>query len=219
MKSLVRLTVLVVALLLPGTWRPSVALSQIDTRCYPASQRQSDIGCYILAHSRVRELSTGPLFWHLDTFASRSAAEAAATSTSAVVEVHGKVWLFTIAPEAWRTTGERHVAQVGPLPIPRAEEYGFMFMEAVFPPGVTAATHKHPGPEASYLLAGERCLETPTGVTRTRAGEGSVLPGDLAMGLRVTGSELSRAFVLILHDGAQPPASMVDDWKPSGLCQ
>lgn len=219
MKYLIRLTVLVLALLLPGTWRPGVVLSQIDTRCYPVSQRQSEIGCYVLAYPRVRELPKGPLFWHLDTFSSRSAAEAVATSTSAVVESQGKVWLFTVAPEAWRAPGGQHVAQVGPLPIPSAEEYGFMLMEAVFPPGVTAITHTHPGPEASYVLAGERCIETLTGVTRTRAGEGSVLPGDVPMSLRTTGSEMSRALVLILHDGAQPPASMVDDWKPSGLCQ
>src|SRR5215204_1885124 len=142
MKCLIRLTVLVLVLLLPGTWRPGVALSQIDTRCYPVSQRQSDIGCYILAQSRVRELPKGPLFWHLDTFSSRSAADAAATSISVVVESHEKVWLLTVAPEAWRAPGAQHVAQVGPLPISSAEEYGFMLMEAVFPPGVTAMTHK-----------------------------------------------------------------------------
>jgi quercetin dioxygenase-like cupin family protein len=219
MKYLIRLTVFVMVLLLSGIWKPDVALSQIDTRCYPVSQRQSEIGCYVLAYPRVRELPKGPLFWHLNTFSSRSAAEAVATSTSVVVESQGKVWLFTVAPETWRAPRGQHVAQMGPLPIPSAEEYGFMFMEAVFPPGVKMMTHKHPGPEASYVLAGERCIETPTDVTRTRAGEGSVLPGDVTMSLRTTGSEMSRALVLILHDGTQPPASMVEDWKPSGLCQ
>jgi hypothetical protein len=42
-------------------------------------------------------------------------------------------------------------------------------MEAIFDPGMTAAIHRHAGPEAFYTVTGETCLETPDGVLTGRA--------------------------------------------------
>jgi hypothetical protein len=36
--------------------------------------------------------------------------------------------------------------------------------------------------------------------------------------LMATGSEMRRGFALILHDGSQPPTTMIHDWTPKGLC-
>jgi quercetin dioxygenase-like cupin family protein len=219
MNTIVRVIPLLLTLVSLGTWTPSIVFAQIDPRCHPVSQRQGEFGCYIVAHLQVHALPQGPLFWHLDTFATRAAADAAVIPTGTVVEAHGKVWLLTVAPEDWRAPDGSRVAQIGPLPIAPAKEYGLRFIETAFPPGITVPTHQHSGPEAFYVLAGEQCVETPAGVTRTRAGETAWLPGALPMSLRMTGSETRRALALILHDGTQRATSPADNWKPSGLCQ
>jgi len=73
--------------------------------CVPVSERAGrNLGCYITAQS-VGYLGREPMFWHLDTYSSRTAAEAAKGVHGTVVESLGQVWLFTIADEGWLPVG------------------------------------------------------------------------------------------------------------------
>jgi quercetin dioxygenase-like cupin family protein len=137
-----------------------------------------------------------------------------------VVESLGKIWLLSIEDAGWRPpTGER-VAEIGPLPVIANETYSAQYMEAIFTPGMIAATHTHAGPEAWYTLAGETCLETPQGKQIGRAGgEYVIVPGGLPMHLTATGTELRRSIVLILHESSKPATHVGHEWVPKGLCK
>jgi hypothetical protein len=187
--------------------------------CIPASERAGrPVGCFILASQPIGKLEHPP-FWHLETFASRAAAEKARNSHGAVLEAFDKVWLLTIADAGWRSQGGTHVAQIGPIPAKPGRDYTAQFMEAIFSPGMKARTHVHSGAEAWYTLSGETCLETPEKVLMGRAGGPPVIvPEGPPMSLMATGTETRRALVLILHDSTQPATTLVSDWKPKGLC-
>jgi quercetin dioxygenase-like cupin family protein len=188
--------------------------------CKPVSQRTSEVGCWILAHEAVGQLTRSEVFWHLDTFPSRAAAEAAKGPHGAVVESLGKVWLLTIEEASWRAAGGERVAEIGPLPVTAGWNYSAQYMEAIFTPGMTAPAHTHAGPEAWYTLAGETCLETPQGKQIGRAGgQHVIVPGGLPMHLTATGKEQRRSLVLILHDASRPPTTIENHWVPKGLCQ
>jgi quercetin dioxygenase-like cupin family protein len=187
--------------------------------CKPIAERTGDLGCWIAARDVLRELPPGPLYWHLDTYPSRAAAEAAKGPRGTVIESGGKVWLFTIAREDWRGGGE-HVARVGPLPLGNAEQYAAVYLETVLPPGFSAPIHRHAGPEAVFPIAGELCVETPQGRNIERpGGETHVIAGGQPMALTVTGNEPHRSLVLILHDASKPFAIPAPDWTPKGLCK
>ena len=193
------------------------ALAQI---CRPVSQRTGELGCWITANAPVGKLPQQPIFWHLDTYPTRSEAEAAKGLRGTVVESLGKVWLLTIDIAGWRPSSGARVAEIGPLPVKAEARYSAQYMEAIFTPGMTAPAHRHPGPEAWYTLAGETCLETPEGKMIGRAGGSHVIvPGGPPMHLTATGTETRRALVLILHDSSQPPTSPAHDWAPKGLCR
>jgi len=187
--------------------------------CRPSSERTQDVGCWILANDAVGELVGTEAFWHLDTFATREAANSMRTKRSSVLEAFGKVWLLTIEDHDWRAPGGEHVTTIGPLPISPGV-YSAQYMEAVFSPGMTSATHTHSGPEAWYTVAGETCLETPSGKQVGRAGGPAVIiPGGPPMHLTATGKELRRALVLILHDASKPSTMLNHAWTPKGLCK
>ena len=188
--------------------------------CRPISERTVEPGCWITAHSVLGDLPKVPLFWHLDTYATRSAADAAKGPRGAVVESLGHVWLLTVDVAGWRPSGGERVAEIGPLPVTADTRYAAQYMEAVFTPGMTAPAHRHSGPEAWYTVTGETCLETPSGKMIGRAGGSQVIvPGGPPMHLTATGSETRRALVLILHDSTQQPTTPEHDWKPRGLCR
>ena len=190
-------------------------------KCKPASERTQEIGCWILANESVGQLTKPEVFWNLDTYPTRAAAQADKGPQGVVVESFGKVWLMTIAEEKWRSAHGNRVAEIGPLGVVAGESYSAQLMEAVFTPGMTAAAHIHSGPEAWYTLGGETCLETSDGRVQTgRAGGPAVIaPMGLAMHLTATGSEQRRSIVLILHQSSQPATTMIHDWSPKGLCR
>ncbi len=188
--------------------------------CKPVSQRTEELGCWITASASLGQLSQLPVFWHLDTYATRAEAEAAKSPRGTVVESLGKVWLLTIEVAGWRAPGGARVAEIGPLPVTADARYAAQYMEAIFAPGMTAPAHRHSGPEAWYTLTGETCLETPDGKQVGRAGGTQVIvPGGPPMHLTATGTEIRRALVLILHDSTQPPTTPEHDWVPRGLCR
>lgn len=190
-------------------------------KCKPVSERTQEIGCWILANDSVGQLTKSEMFWHLDTYPTRTAAQADKGPQGVMVESFGKVWVMTIADEKWRSAHGTRVAEIGPLPVVAGKMYSAQLMEAIFTPGMTAAEHIHSGPEAWYAVAGETCLETSDGHMQVGrvGGPAVIVPMGLKMHLTATGSEQRRSIVLILHQSSEPATTMIHDWVPKGLCQ
>lgn len=203
----------IVGTLLLGLSDPAFA------QCKPVSERTGEVGCWIVAREPLGPLSQSAVFWHLDTYPGRAAAEAAKTPRGTVVEALGKTWLFTIEAAGWRPSGGERVAEIGPLLVKTGERYSAHYMEAIFTPGMTTAVHRHPGPEAWYTTVGAVCLETPDGKVVGRAGESTIVPAGPPMRLTAIGTEQRRSLVLILHETAHPWTIPASDWTPKGLCK
>jgi quercetin dioxygenase-like cupin family protein len=195
----------------------------------PVADRKAEPGCYTTSITQLGLLPREPLYWHLDTFSDRAEAEAKRGARGTVVDGHGKHWLFTIAPQAWRPGAGQRVALIGPLVVEPETAYTAHYMETVISPGFqdgTGAGHRHPGPEAWFVVAGGQCLETPNGVMTGHAGQSMLAPEGWPMAISSLGTEIRRAVVLILHRtgepyvmavGAQPDAPHAH-WEPKGLC-
>jgi quercetin dioxygenase-like cupin family protein len=131
------------------------------------------------------------------------------------------------SPSALRAQSQRRgrfVANVGPLQLTSdklapAKSYEIVAYRAVMPAGTDTRVHIHPGPEAWFILAGEQCLETPTGVMKGRAGEGMYAPPTTPMRLSNNGPSIRIALFIVIHDAAQPWSIPTDDWKPTGACE
>ena len=206
------------AVAVPGT----VLGAQTDGTCVPVAERAGrTFGCFITAREELGALPATPaLYWHLDTFPTRAAAEAARATRSTVVESLGRIWLFTIAPADWRAGAGDHVASIGPLPLVDADSFAAVYMEGVFKPGMRSMVHRHPGVEAWFTLEGSMCLETPEGRLEQRAGDPGVLvAGGLPMVLTGTGTGPRRSVVLILQDATRPRSTPATDWTPRHLCR
>jgi quercetin dioxygenase-like cupin family protein len=183
----------------------------------PAAERKGEIGCYLSASQELGALPQGPWYWHLDTYPTRVAADAASGPRGTVVETFGKIWLYTIAEERWRGGGA-HVATIGPLATELGKNYTARYMEAVFSEGMHSTVHRHSGAEAWFLLSGAQCLETPDGVIIAHAGESALVPQGPPMRLSSVGTETRRSVLIVLHDSSQPWTSSAPDWQPNSLC-
>src|SRR6267378_7975701 len=53
--------------------------------CKPVSQRTGELGCWITVSAPLGQLPQRPIFWHLDTYPTRIAAEAAKGARGTVV--------------------------------------------------------------------------------------------------------------------------------------
>ncbi|MHB1297969.1 MAG: cupin domain-containing protein [Gemmatimonadaceae bacterium] len=215
-------TALVAALALAPALFPESALSaQTAGTCIPHAERAGrTFGCFIIAREELGRLPASPeLYWHLDTYPSRLAADSAKASRSTVVKSLERIWLFTIAPGSWRPRGGARVARIGPLPLVDADSLAAVYMEGVFEPGMSSTVHRHPGVEAWFTLEGSMCLETPDGMLNQRAGDPGVLVrAGVPMMLTGTGTGPRRSVVLILQDATQPRSTHATDWAPKGLC-
>jgi len=82
--------------------------------CRPVSERAriDDVGCWIMG-----EVTQPQVFWHLNVYPTRAAADAVRGSHGTVVESYGKVWLFTIEDKGWRPSSGERIAEIGPLPV------------------------------------------------------------------------------------------------------
>ena len=149
--------------------------------------RPASMECAFLVRKRVNTLPAGPVVWRLETFPTVTAARAAASADAAVVKAASKIWLMTLGRKGDRSRGATFVAEVGPLPIPRALRYEFLIAEANTDYVSITRNHIHSGPEAWFLLAGDQCLETPSGRMRLTAGHGGFVAADTPMRL-TTGS-------------------------------
>ncbi len=174
----------------------------------------------LLSRQVLPSLPSNPLYWHLDQFVSKDAAERAAIPTSTVVDAFGSVWLFTIERRSWRPKSGKHVSDVSPLPVQPAATYAAEYLRSVFSPGMAAPLHVHSGPEAFYAVSGDTCLETPDGIQLGRGpGNSLFIRGGPPMLLMAVGKATRRGFALILHDANQPATTLTHEWHAQGLCE
>src|SRR6476619_4755902 len=181
-------------------------------------EKRPEFGCFNIGMVTGLHFSQASVYWHLRTFPTRKAAEAAKSATGIVVEEDGRVWLSEFGPRNTAPRGGDAIAIVGPLQLPAARNYAAVLSYAVMRPGDNSRVHTHPGPEGWYVLAGEQCLETPAGATRSRAGGTMTVGENTPMELTVTGTTIRRAFALVIHDSSQE-RGVPSDWKPSGACR
>lgn len=199
----------------------STSLAAQTKDCEPVADRNGrEFGCFVVARQELGHLPDKPaLFWHIDSFPNRKAAEAALGKRGVVVESLGSTWLYTLAESSWKAPSGSHVATIGPLPIIPAKAHAAVYMEGVFRPGMKSPVHRHPGVEAWYTLEGSMCLETPEGTKTQSAGEPGVMAyAGTPMELTGTGTGPRRSLVLILQDSSKPRNTHADDWTPKGLC-
>jgi quercetin dioxygenase-like cupin family protein len=159
--------------------------------CKPASMRTQQVGCWILADDPIGALSKAEVFWALDVYPTRAAAEADKGPRATVLESLGRVWLLTIEEQKAKPAHGSRAAEIGPLGVVAGQKYSVQYMEAIFTPGMTAPEHLHFGPEAWYTEAGETCLETSDGhiqIGRPNAAP-VIVPEGLSMHLTATGTE------------------------------
>lgn len=184
----------------------------------PAAQADRKLGCFVTGTREMGKFQA-PVFWHIFEYPTRAAAEAGKGEKGTVIDSYGKWWVLAVAESAWDAKGGKRVARVGPLPIgDAATDYTATYMEATFVKGMKSHVHRHAGPEAWYVLAGEQCLETPGHKQIMRAQESGIVPGGPPMMLSSFGPAERRALVLILHDSTQPSTIHDSDWTPQGLC-
>jgi hypothetical protein len=205
----------------------SSAFGQTPPRrtCLPISDRAGrDVGCWLIVAEPLGRLTSSEVFWHLDTYPTRAAAEAAKGPRGTVVEALGKVWLFTIGEAGWRSSDGARVAEVGPIFVKAGEEYTAQYAEGISNPGDVTPKHRHPGPEAWYTTAGGFCAEASDGKTYVgSAGQGIIIQADHTgwsmMTLVATGIEVRRSIFLVLHQSAHPWTAPAPEWTPQGLCK
>ena len=192
-------------------------LTEVACVDVPPGEKRPEFGCFNIGSAKELQFRQSDVYWHLYTFGSRKAAEAARSATGIVVEEDGRVWLSEFGAHDTAPRGGEAVAVVGPLQLPVAKSYSAVLSYAVMRPGDSSRVHTHPGPEGWYVLAGEQCLETPAGASRAGAGQTMTAPPNVPMELNVTGTALRRAFALVIHDSTQM-RGVPSDWKPSGKC-
>lgn len=175
-------------------------------------------GCYLAGTTQLGVLPATPLYWHLDTYPTREAAEAARGPRGTVASAHGRNWLFSIEAAEWRPEGGQRVARVGPLPLTAGRSYVAYYLDGAVPAAARTPAHRHAGPEAWYVLEGTNCLETPDGVRTASAGESLIVPEGPAMVLTGVGQTMRRTLTLVVHDATQPWTIPVSDWTPKGAC-
>lgn len=187
----------------------------------PVSERQMERGCYVLVSEALGELPRTPLYWHIDSYPTRAAAEAARGPRSTVMEALGRTWLLSIAEPGYRPSGGTHAAEIGPLITEAGRKYTASYMQAIMAPGAETMVHRHAGPEVLYTVTGEECMETTQGKFVGHPGGAPVIvPAGVPHRLTIVGTEERSSLVLILHDSSQPLAIRTHDhgWTPTDLC-
>jgi quercetin dioxygenase-like cupin family protein len=163
------------------------------------SEKRPDFGCFNVATEKGLQ------------FAAKSA-------TGIVVEEDGRVWLSEFGSRDLIGKGGQAIATVGPLELPPAKSYTVVLSYAVMRPGDQSRVHTHPGPEGWYMIVGEQCLETPSGAHRATAGGTMTVPPNVPMQLNITGTEVRKSLVLVIHDSSQA-RGIVSQWIPPGACR
>jgi quercetin dioxygenase-like cupin family protein len=201
-----------IAVTLLSVLMANTAAAQLMSTCVENSpERRGEIGCSIIQSKVLPDGLKEPLFWHIDRFDSQERARTAVGPASIAFEAAGTSWLMTIESQTSDYHGGRHVAHVGPLPLPRAPRYAMLVQSALFTPGMYSLIHHHSGVEAVYVIDGEACYETPTRASKLRKGETVALPGGTQMRAVVTGSKPRHVLAVIVHDAAQPATMRMEE--------
>jgi quercetin dioxygenase-like cupin family protein len=202
----------VVSVIVLGLLKPCPARAQLMSTCVENSpERRGDMGCSIIETKRLPPDLKEPLFWHIDRFDALDRAQAAVGSASVAFEAAGTAWLATIESRSSNHHGGRHVAEVGPLPLPRAGSYSMVVQSAVFGPAMYSLVHHHSGVEAVYVVEGQACYETPDRAFTLRKGESLALPGNTPMRAVVTGDARRHVLAVIVHDASQPATLRMEE--------
>jgi hypothetical protein len=177
-----------------------------------AAMAQQALVIRALAERKVADLPTGKLFWRIETYPSKEAAQAAVGTWSLVAETAGRVWLFTLGSAGGSSPGGTKVAEVGPIARVAAPQYLLRINEASGPPGTVTPVHSHPGSEAFYVLAGEQSIRSAHGTMVVKAGTPEAGHGAaMAMQVSSSGSSELQSLVMFVVDATQPfssPASL-----------
>lgn len=201
-----------IAVMLFSMLTANMAAAQLMSTCVENSpERRGEIGCSIIEKKPLPVGLKEPLFWHIDRFDSAERARAAVGPASVAFEAAGTSWLMTIESQTSDHRGGRHVAQVGPLPLPQAPKYAMQVLSSAFPPGMYSLLHHHSGVEAVYVIQGEACYETPTRAFKLQKGETLALPTGVPMRAVNTGSTLRYVLAVIVYDAAKPPTMRMDE--------
>ena len=167
-------------------------------------ERRGEEGCTILADKPLSGPLPGALYWHIDRFDSLENAKKAARPNSVATEAHGAVWLMTVENKTNDHHGGTHVALIGPLTLPAAEDYTMRVQSSRLRQGASTPVHTHSGPEVFYIVSGEQCLETQKSGYRLTAGKFFVLATDQIHRGRVQSAKMREALALVLHDSKRP---------------
>ncbi len=161
-----------------------------------------------LAERKVAELPSGELFWRIENYPSKEAAQAAAGAWSLVAEAAGKVWLFTLGSAGGSSAGGAKVSEVGPIARVTAPQYLLRINEASGPSGSVTPVHSHPGSEAFYVLSGEQSIRGAHGTMVVKAGTPEAGHGAaMAMQVSSSGSSELESLVMFVVDATQPFSS------------
>jgi quercetin dioxygenase-like cupin family protein len=190
----------------------NMAAAQLMATCVENSpERRGEIGCSIIEKKPLPAGLKEPVFWHIDRIDSADRARTAVGPASVAFEATGTSWLLTIESQTSDHHGGRHVAQVGPLPLPQAPTYAMQVQTAAFAPGMYSLLHHHSGVEAVYVMQGEACYETPARAFKLQKGETLVLPTGVPMRAVVTGSTVRYIMAVIVYDASQPPTMRMEE--------
>ena len=161
-----------------------------------------------VAEKRLKELPPGALFWRIENFPTLAQAQAAAGATALAVEVHGKVWLFTLGAKGASTPGSSKMAEIGPVPALGAAEYLLRVNYTGGPAGAKTPIHTHPGSEAFYVLSGRLGQTTPHGTMYAETGKTMNGHGaDVPMEVFSAGPGELNALVMFVVDATRPFSS------------
>lgn len=194
----------IAAVLLPILTSHASAAQLMSTCVENSPERRGEIGCSIIGSKLLPGGLEDPVFWHIDRFDSLELARAAVGPAGIAFEAAGTSWLMTIESQTSEHHGGRHVAQVGPLTLPRASKLAMQVQSAAFVPGMYSLPHHHSGVEAVYVIEGQACYETPARAFTLSQGETLAIPADTPMRAVVTGSARRHVLAVIVHDAAQP---------------
>lgn len=170
-----------------------------------AASKPGALSVQPIAEKTVATLPPGDLYWHVETFDTLAAAQAAAGPWSLAAEADGRAWLLTLGPAGTTTSGGRTVREIGPIRHPTAARYLLRVNYASGPAGSITAAHSHPGSETFFVLQGEQRLHTASGVVKIPSGTAHAGDdADMAMRVSSGGPEPLRALVLFVVDADRP---------------
>ena len=158
-----------------------------------------------VAETIVTSLPETPLFWRVERFGGLAEAKAAGGPLSLAAEAWGAAWLVTLGPKGAVSPGARPLAEVGPVPIPKARRFRLRLNRAGGPPGAKTPVHTHPGSEAFYVLKGQLTQKSAHGEAVLEAGRAMNGHGPgMVMQLTSSGGEDLEQLVMFVVDADKP---------------